>query len=194
MSLDSHIKDIKSVNIRSTNIKRRLLMSPTTVGTLTSYLRDSIGAEILIINTNVGMEIYYYAKNDHSHFIKETTLLHTVQPIDASKLRFKNSLSSEEVRKNFTETIITFAQYPQLFLAYAKKFIHIKNTHQNSKYIMPVLNGFFEDAMAFLAESGKVPHYDKIQKAKNKSQKLDGNQKIIYDLISEILLKKHRKN
>ncbi len=194
MSLDSHITDIKSVNIRSINIKRRLLMSPTAVGTLTKYLQDHIGTEILIINTNVGMEIYYYAKNDHSHFIKETALLHTMKLVDASKLRFKNSLSSEEVRKNFTETIITFAQYPQLFLAYAKKFIHLRNNNSQSRYIMPALNSFFEDAMAFLAETGKVPHYDKIQRAKNKSQKLDGNQKIICDLISEILLKKHRKN
>lgn len=194
MSLDSQITDIKSVNIRSTNIKRRLLMSPTTIGTLTVYLQDRIGAEILIINTNVGMEIYYNAKNDHSNFIKESALLHVTHPIDSSKLRFKNSLSSEEVRKNFMETIITFAQYPQLFLAYAKKFIYLKNSHRRSEHIMPVLNVFFEDAIAFLAETGKVPHYDKIQKAKNKSQKLDGNQKIIDDLISEILLKKHRKN
>ncbi|MBW1294708.1 hypothetical protein [Aquimarina litoralis] len=169
-------------------------MSSSTAGAFQSFLSDSIWAEVLIINTNIGMEIYYYSENDYSNFIRESALLYTIKNIDTTKLRFKNSLSSEEVRKNFVETIITFAQYPQLFLAYAKKFIHLKSNNSHSKYIMPALNSFFEDAMAFLAETGKVPHYDKIQRAKNKSQKLDSNQKIIYDLISEILLKKHRNN
>ncbi|SEL21397.1 hypothetical protein SAMN04487910_2038 [Aquimarina amphilecti] len=186
------IQHIKSVNIRSTDIKRRLLMSSLTVVTFESFLKDSIGDEVLIINTNVGMEIYYHSENDYGNFIKESTLLYTLKHIDNTKLKFRSSVNSDEVKKNFIEAIITFAKYPQMFLAYTKKFIHLRDTNTKSEYVMPILDGFFEDAMGLLAETGKVPHYEKIQKAKNKSQKLDANQKVIYDLISEILLKKHR--
>ncbi|WP_159092121.1 hypothetical protein [Aquimarina sp. Aq107] len=167
-------------------------MSSLTVSTFQSFLKDSIGDEVLIINTNVGMEIYYYSVNDYGNFIKESALLYTLKHIDNTKLKFRNSVTSEEVKKNFTEAIITFAKYPQMFLAYAKKFIRLRNTNTGSEYVMPILDDFFEDAMRLLAETGKVPHYEKIQKAKNKPQELDANQKVIYDLISEILLKKHR--
>lgn len=192
MRINSVVNYIKSVNIRSTDIKRRLLMSSSTVATFQSFLKDSIGDEVLIINTNVGMEIYYYSVNDYGNFIKESALLYTLKHIDNTKLKFRNSVTSEEVKRNFTEAIITFAKYPQMFLAYTKKFIRLRDTNTASEYVMPILDDFFEDAMRLLAESGKVPHYEKIQKAKNKSQKLDANQKVIYDLISEILLKKHR--
>ncbi|WP_378181659.1 hypothetical protein [Aquimarina sp. SS2-1] len=167
-------------------------MSSTAAETFQSFLRDSIGDEVLIINTNIGMEIYYYSIRDYGTFIKESAVLYTFKHIDTFKLKFRNSPSKMEVHKNFTEAIITFAQYPQLFLAYAKKFLRLRDTNTRSQYVMPILNTFFEDTIKFLAETGKVPHYDKIQKAKNKSQKLDGSQKIMDDLISEILLKKHR--
>ncbi len=192
MLINPSVHNIKSVNIRSTDIKRRLLMSSLTVATFQSFLKDSIGDEVLIINTNVGMEIYYYSVNDYGNFIKESALLYTLKHIDNTKLKFRNSVTSEEVKKNFTEAIITFAKYPQMFLAYAKKFIRLRDTNTGSEYVMPILDDFFEDAMRLLAETGKVPHYEKIQKAKNKPQELDANQKVIYDLISEILLKKHR--
>ncbi len=192
MLINPSVHNIKSVNIRSTDIKRRLLMSSPTVATFQSFLKDSIGDEVLIINTNVGMEIYYYSVNDYGNFIKESALLYTLKHIDNTKLKFRNSVTSEEVKKNFTEAIITFAKYPQMFLAYAKKFIRLRDTNTGSEYVMPILDDFFEDAMRLLAETGKVPHYEKIQKAKNKPQELDANQKVIYDLISEILLKKHR--
>jgi len=192
VSINDFIEDIKSVNIRSTDIKRRLLMSSSTADTFQSFLKDSIGDEVLIINTNVGMEIYYYSSSNYSNFIKESALLYTLKHIDTTKLKFRNSLSSEEVKKNFTEAIITFAQYPQLFLAYAKKFIHLRNTNLRSKYVMPTLNDCFEGTIRLLAETGKVPHSEKINKVKNKSLKPGHNQSAIDDLISEILLKKHR--
>ncbi|WP_299256039.1 hypothetical protein [uncultured Aquimarina sp.] len=166
-------------------------MSSFTADTFQSFLKDSIGDEVLIINTNIGMEVYYYSTTDYSNFIKENALLYILKHIDAKKLKFRNSIDKEEVQKSFTEAIITFAQYPQLFLAYTKKFIRLRDKNAQSQYVMPILNTFFENTMKLLAETGKVPHSEKIQKAKNKSQKSDYNQSIIDDLISEILLKKH---
>ncbi|MFD2564046.1 hypothetical protein [Aquimarina rubra] len=167
-------------------------MSSTTADTFQSFLKDSIGDEVLIINTNIGMEVYYCSNTDYSNFIKESALLYILKHIDITKLKFRNSVDKEAVQKSFAEAIITFAQYPQLFLAYAKKFLRLRDNNTQSQYVMPILNTFFENTMQLLAETGKFPHYDKIQKAKNKSQKLDSNQKVIDDLISEILLKKHR--
>jgi len=138
----TEIASIKSVNIRSTDIEKRLLMSSSTVDIFQSFLRDCIGNEVLIINTNVGMEIYYYSDNYLGNFIRESAFLYTLKHIDTSKLKFRNAVGKEEVQKSFTEAIFTFAQYPQLFLAYVKKFIHLIDKNSGSRFIIPILSSF----------------------------------------------------
>ncbi len=189
---DNHnIEGVKSVNIRSLDIKRRLLMSSSMVAAFESFLKKNIGDEVLIVNTNIGMEVYYYSKNDYSTFIRESVLLYTLKQIDQSKLKFRNNLNKEEVYQSFCEALMTFAQYPQIFLAYTKKFIHLKRQNESSHYVIPILSGFFEEVLEVLTKTNKIPHYEKIKRANNTSQKPDPNTLVIQDLISEILLKKH---
>ncbi len=191
MSKDKAIESIKSVNIRSIDLKRRLLMSSAMVAVFESFLKQNIGNEVLVVNTNIGMEVYYYSKNDYHTFIRESILLYTLKEIDQSKLKFRNNLNKEEVYQSFCEALMTFAQYPQIFLAYTKKFIHLKKKNDSSRYVIPILNGFFEEVLDFLTKTGKIPHFEKVQRAKNKSQKPDPDRMVIKDLISEVLLKKH---
>ncbi len=191
MNNTNDIEGIKSVNIRSTDIRRRLLMSTSMVVVFESFLKQNIGNEVLIVNTNIGMEIYYHSQSDYSTFIKESVLMYTLKDLDHSKLEFKYHLNREEVYQSFCQALMTFAQYPQIFLAYTKKFIHLKEKNKSSRFVIPVLNDFFEEVLNFLTKTGKIPHFEKIKKARSKSQKPDINKMIIKDLISEILLKKH---
>ena len=169
MNRDDDIENIKSVTIRSTDIKKRLLMSSAKVVVFESFLKENIGDEVLVVNTNIGMEVYYYSKNNYSKFIRESVLLYTIKSVSPLKLKFCDNLTKEEVYQSFCKALITFSQYPQLFLAYAKKFIYLKKEHNSSKFVMPVL--------------------DKRAKAKSKSLKI--NYMVVKELISEILLKKH---
>ncbi|MEW7277666.1 hypothetical protein ABW636_03635 [Aquimarina sp. 2201CG1-2-11] len=191
MNTDNYIESIKSVTIRSIEIKKRLLMSSSKVMIFESFLKENIGNEVLVVNTNIGMEVYYYSKNNYSRFIRESVLLYTIKNVNPLKLKFRDNLTRKEVYQSFCEALITFSQYPQLFLAYAKKFIYLKKEHDSSKFVMPVLDSFFEEVLAFLVETGKIPHYEKVKSAKFKSQILDIDNTVIKDLISEILLKKH---
>ncbi|GAA3508949.1 hypothetical protein GCM10022393_21120 [Aquimarina addita] len=192
MNVYDDIENIKSVNVRSIEIKRRLILPASAVKKLESYLKINIDTEVLILNTNIGMEVYYASSKDYSYLIKESILLHTSKHIDVAKLRFRNHGSKALVYQSFCEAFLTFAQYPQIFLAYTKKFIHLRENHVDSQYIMPILNHFFESAMRLLASTGKVPHYEKISKTKDKSQESNNDENVIKNLISEILLKKHQ--
>lgn len=191
MNRNEDIESIKSVNVRSIGIKRGQLMSSTKVAVFESFLKENIGEEILVINTNIGIGIYYYSKNDYSTFIRESVLLYTLTQIDNKKLKFRNNLNREEVYQSFCEALITFSQYPQIFLAYAKKFIHLKEKNKSSRFIIPILNGFFEEVIKVLDKTGKIPHHEKIKRAKNKFQKSNSDKILLKNLIAEILLKKH---
>jgi len=184
------VLSIKSVNVRSKGVNRRLLMSSGTLAIFESFLKEHIGQELLIVNTNFGMEIYYYSKKDYSKLIQETLLKHTTGKFDVSRLIFRYNLTRQQVYESFCAALLTFAQYPQLFLAYAKKFMYLRDKNITSRYIIPILSGFFEEVLTSLEDKGTMPHYEKIVKAKNKPQKtkLDHT---IKELISEILLKKH---
>lgn len=191
MNNNKEIESIKSVNIRGVGISKRLLMSSSMVAVFESFLKETIGQEVLVVNTNIGMEVYYYSKKDYSTFIKETILLYVLTQINPETLKFKNNLSKTEVYNSFCEALLTFSQYPQTFLAYTKKFIHLKQKNESSRFVIPILNGFFEEVLMVIEKTGKMPHYKKIQDAKNKSQKSDPDKIIIKNLISEILLKRH---
>lgn len=191
MNNNKEIESIKSVNIIGLGVNRRLLMSSSMVTVFESFLKENIGQEVLVVNTNIGMEVYYYSKNDYSVFIKESVLLYVLTQINREKLKFKNNLNKIEVYKSFCEALLTFSQYPQTFLAYTKKFIHLREKHESSRFVIPILNGFFEEVLMVIEKTGKMPHYKKIQHAKNKSQKSGPDKIIIKNLISEILLKRH---
>ncbi|PKV49394.1 hypothetical protein ATE84_1416 [Aquimarina sp. MAR_2010_214] len=185
------MESIKSVNIRSIDFRRQLLMSSDMVAVFESFLKENIGNEVLVINTNIGMEVYYFSNNDYSIFIRESILLYTLTQIDRKTLKFKNNQNKEEVCQSFCQALVTFSQYPQIFLAYTKKFIHLKDKNKSSKFVIPILDSFFEKVLKELLKTGKIPHYEKIKKAKSKSQKPNPYKNIIENLISEILLKKH---
>ncbi|WP_271767309.1 hypothetical protein [Aquimarina algiphila] len=191
MNTNKDIESIKSVNIRSVGIKRQVLMSSATVEVFESFLKENIGSEVLVVNTNIGIGVYYYSKNDYSTFIRESVLLYTITHIDQKKLKFRNNLNRIDVYQSFCEALIAFSQYPQIFLAYAKKFIYLKEKNKTSTFVIPILTGFFEEVLKVLDETGKIPHYEKIERAKNKLKKSDTDNKVIKELISEILLKKH---
>ena len=166
-------------------------MSSATVEIFESFLKENIGSEVLVVNTNIGIGVYYYSKNDYSTFIRESVLLYTITHIDQKKLKFRNNLNRIDVYQSFCEALIAFSQYPQIFLAYAKKFIYLKEKNKTSTFVIPILTGFFEEVLKVLDETGKIPHYEKIERAKNKLKKSDTDNKVIKELISEILLKKH---
>lgn len=182
------MESIKSITIKAMGVRRMLLMPAATVSVFETFLKDNMHSEVVVVNTNLGMEVYYYAENNYGAFIKETALLYLIKHADTNQLVFQNHLNREEVYQSFCQALMTFAQYPQIFLAYTKKFIHLKEQHKSSKKVIPILNGFFKEVLKTLEMTGRMPHYKKI---KNKFQKSDPNKKIIKDLISEILLKQH---
>ena len=66
---------LRTVSISYKNLKRELLLSSNQVNTLHAFLRDIMKNDILIINTNIGLDIYYYAPISCDEIILNAFLL-----------------------------------------------------------------------------------------------------------------------
>lgn len=191
MSENKNIPTLKSVNIRSKDMKRKLIMSSGHVELLQAFLRKTIGNEVVVINTNIGTEIYYASCQDYSNFIKDSILLYTIKNIDPQKLQFKHTENPNSVENNFRTALLTFAQYPQLFLAYTKKFVFLRNNDRSSKIVMPALNNFFRKSLKFLVETKQIPVKSRILHNYEKVIGITHNNEIWGKLLSEILSREH---
>ena len=183
-------KHIKSVNIRSTRLKRQLLMSASKVDHFQSFLKENLGTEVLVVSTNIGMEIYYYCERDCSKFIKESLLIHTITTLDSSKLKFRVNNSEQEVFQCFEEALTSFAKYPRLFLAYIKKFLYLQRETASSVQLVPILRSYFEEVYQKLKQEHSLPYFESIEKARSNTA-VSINDDLIQKLINEILMKRH---
>ncbi len=191
MNAHNETQSIKSVIIRSTDTKRCLLMSSRMADAFQTFLKQHIENEVIVINTNIGVEIYYYSAYNYSTLIKNTSSKYIQKHIDTSKLKFRNSLKKEEIHKDICDALLEFVNYPQLFLAYVKKFIYFREKNNTSNFLMPFINNSFEEGLQLIATTKKTPHYDKIKGIKKKFQKLEISNDLMKNLISETLLTKH---
>ncbi|WP_130284775.1 hypothetical protein [Aquimarina brevivitae] len=165
-------------------------MSASKADDFETFLRESIGTEVLVVNSNMGMEVYYYSFKDCSKFIKDTLLIYTINSLDSSKLRFRSNTNEDEVFKCFEEALSSFSQYPQLFLGYVKKFLYLQQKNADSIYLVPILNEYFEKVYTSLSHKNQLPHLEKIEKARSNITKAK-DKDLIQNLIAEILKKSH---
>jgi len=191
MSRGIDIKGIKSVTVRSAALKRKLLISQSGILVFEMFLKNHTKDEVLIVNTNLGMEIYYYSEKDYGDFIQNKLFKFIAEDIDTSKWKIINNPTTERVYTSFTKTFTTFVNYPQLFLAYTKKLIYLKQKHSSSIHIIPILCTFYNDAFERFSKTKRLPHFEKINKVKSMLQQADSHTSILKDLIAEVLMKEH---
>lgn len=151
---------LKSVVIRFKKRRNKLLIPKSELDFLEVFLKKNISDDIVVINTNIGLGIYYAAEKDHSEIIKHSILSHTKE--DSKHLIFLKDHSFESLKINFTKAFYTFAKYPRLFFSYVKKFIYLRKKYAESKVVMPSLNKLYLKALNHLNDQGNLPFVNKI--------------------------------
>lgn len=193
MDKNENIQLIKSVRVTLLrNSQRRLLLRNTNVLLLENFLSTSIDSEVVIMNTNFGLEIYYYSPINYFDFITEAVKFYCLKKINIADLKFENNEEERQVYQSFCDALLTFSKYPQIFLAYSKKFVNIKASHKNSKNIIPILDSYFEEVLKYLEANGVLPHPDKVLQTRQKKFQESTYYDVIKELILEILSKNHR--
>ncbi len=161
---DRQIALLKSISIRSESNARHLLIKKGSLGAFQSFLQAEIQNEVFIVSTNIGMEVFYLSSYDCSALIKKTitTYVNQNNTTDVT-LWFKSNNDGIGVYHSFAATIQMFSNYPQVFLAYSKKFLSSLEQNKIQTQLVAILLLFFNDVLEKLKVAGKVPHLRKIE-------------------------------
>lgn len=116
---------LKIVNISSKNFKKQLLVSSKEVETLYSFLKDLVKGEVMIINTNIGLDVYYHSPVVYDDLIVNTFLLLSTSKGKALEDFHVKSLNyHEEIEIEITRLFGKLFKNPLLFKSYTKSLFN----------------------------------------------------------------------
>ncbi|OMP30356.1 hypothetical protein [Mangrovimonas sp. DI 80] len=150
--------ELKVVSIYSKGYKKQLLISSSEVITLTSFLKGVIKNEVLVINTNLGVDIYYFAMVDHTNLIVDTfLLLKTSNGQNREEFIIKSLNHQQAIASETQRFFAKLVKNPLLFKSYSKSLAHqIKNYYKPSSTLINELLSLWK------MELIKAPHNSSI--------------------------------
>lgn len=129
---------LKSVFISSKKHKLSLLISGKEVNALSDFLEITINEKVLILNTNLGIEIYYHSDIDYTNLITHSFLLiASKQGNETNEYRIAPFRSFPELKNGLQQMLIRLNSMPLAFNCYSKSIIHQlnKNYEKNNQLI-----------------------------------------------------------
>lgn len=116
---------LKIVNISSKNFKKQLLVSSKEVETLYFFLKDLVKGEVMIINTNIGLDVYYHSPVVYDDLIVNTfLLLSTSKGKVLEDFHVKSLNYEEEIEIETTRLFEKLFKNPLLFKSYTKSLFN----------------------------------------------------------------------
>ncbi|WP_100616066.1 hypothetical protein [Confluentibacter citreus] len=138
---------LKIVNISGKGFKKQLLISSKEVSTLHTFLKEIINDKVMIINTNVGLDVYYHSSVCYKDLIVNAFLLLTTcsgKSINDFYIKSLSSLTDIESETNrFFEKLI---KNPLLFKSYTKSlFNQLKMNYSNNTELIDELLALWQN-------------------------------------------------
>ena len=134
---------LKSVFIASKKHKLSLLISSKEVTALSDFLEITINEKVLILNTNLGIEIYYQSDIDYSNLITHSFLLiASKQGNEPSEYRIAPFRTFLELKNEMYQMLVRLNSMPLAFNCYSKSIIHQlnKNYEKNNQLIVSLFS------------------------------------------------------
>src|SRR5690606_3076694 len=119
---------LKIVNISSKGFKKQLLISSKEVATLYSFLRQVIKGKVMVINTNIGVAIYYHSLLTYDDFIVDIFFLLSIRQGTTVEYVHITCLNSrEDIEINTVKILEQLLINSLLFKSYSKSLLHQLN-------------------------------------------------------------------
>jgi len=125
---------LKGVHISSKTHKTSILIAHNEVSTLLNLLKNTLQTKFLILNTNLGLEIYYYSNKNLSSLITNSLLLITSKKKhDLNNYRIQSFTSEEKLFNGMQQSIKKLTSTPLSFRCYTQNLFKQLNDNYDSK-------------------------------------------------------------
>lgn len=122
--METNDASFRAVFIYSKGCKRQLLMSWKDIETLSKFIKNTIKQEVTIINTNLGLDIYYVSPVDMKAFIcKSFLLLHAIKGHKETDFNIISLASHQEIKQYLYHAYLHWIKMPLLLKSYLKSFV-----------------------------------------------------------------------
>jgi len=116
---------LKSVFISSKKHKLSLLISSKEVAALSDFLEITINEKVLILNTNLGIEIYYQSDLDYTNLITHSFLLiASKKGNETAEYRIVPFRTFQELKSGMHQMLERLNSMPLAFGCYSKSIIN----------------------------------------------------------------------
>ena len=138
--------ELKYLHINEKVQTQELLISQKQVNMLKKFLTELIRDEVLIINTNLGLEIYYQSSNDCTNIIKEVLAIIISEKYDGDdSFQFVSFQNEDEIQRFIDDSIEQVAETP-LFLSYTKSMLsQLKLQYESNKKLIGKLSDIWNE-------------------------------------------------
>jgi len=188
--------ELKYLHINEKQYNEELLISHEEVNMLKTFLSGLIHNEILVINTNLGLEIYYEANNDCTKIIKDTLAIVVCNKHNANDdYSFCSFQSENEIQQFMDHSIEKIVEMP-LFLNYTKSMLlQLRLQFESNKKLIGRLSDIWHEVTRNLQI--KNSSTQKIKAFQNNFQSIQINNvenDILKNLIAQVLEDRKRLN
>lgn len=128
---------LKLVSIRSKGHKKQLLLNYQEQDSFCEVLKPLVKNHLMVINTNLGLDVYYHSLSDQQELILDTFILCVAQD-DASKndFHFKGINSTTELKEETRSLFLRLVEMPLFFKSYSKSLFHQLGFYFESNHVI----------------------------------------------------------
>lgn len=149
---------LKIISISDKAYKRQLLVTPKDVFTLQHFLKDLLKRNVMIVNTNIGVDFYYRSEVPHDDLIVSAFLLLATtkgrKKNDFIVRTMNNEMEIAEQTKCFFNRIINM---PLLFKSYSRSMLfQIENNYEAYKELFNELFLVWQKELLESSENGPI--------------------------------------
>ncbi len=148
---------LRLVRIRQKHFKRSLVINRTRGRVLQNFLIDIIKDEVLVVNTNFGLDVYYISKADCTDIVVSAfNILANEELNEPTKFPISSYNSIDEIREVVLLSLMQLSSTRHTFVNYSKSFLNqINENLKVSRKIVKILLQICDDSLKVLSEKDR---------------------------------------
>lgn len=149
---------LKLVSIRSKGHKKQLLLSHLQQDAFAGFLKPLINNHLMVINTNLGLDVYYHSIIDHQKLIVDTFLLYVAERhVSVNDFHIKAINKASELKEETRLLFLRLVEMPLFFKSYTKSlFYQMGLNYDSNQHILSKLFALWQEQLLLLNEEEEV--------------------------------------